>query len=219
MRAVVYPETHAPEVLLVSPPVGYLTPGEAADLQYEPADLGMALGPPWATFWFRIEASVAEAWAGQRVDLLWETGSESTLWIDGRSIQGLNTSGSCPRPDALLVERAEPGQRLELSIEAACSGAFGQHELSTTGGFSLRRCELGRFDPEAWRLWLDFATLHELAAEPAGDVDPAWAGHLLFELNRVCNLWDPRLRSTWPEANSILEALYAHRNGTFAHEV
>ena len=76
----------------------------------------MELGPPWTSFWFRIEATVPEAWAGRRVDLLWETGTESTLWIDGRAVQGLNTSDSSPHSDALLVESAEPGTRLELMM-------------------------------------------------------------------------------------------------------
>ena len=218
MRALVYPESRAPEVLHVSPPVGYLTVAEAAELDYHPAELGMALGPPWATFWFRIEANVPDAWAGQRVDLLWETGSESTLWIDGRSVHGLNTSGDCPRPDALLVGRADPGRPLELMVETACSGAFGQEDTPATG-LALRTCELARFDPAAWRLWLDFVTLQELEAEHAEGLDPAWAGHLLAELNRVCNLWDPGERSMWTDVHAILDDLYAHRNATLAHEI
>ena len=109
------------------------------------AQLGMPLGPPWATFWFRIEAAIPETWAGQRVDLLWETGTESTIWIGDRAVQGLNTSGSCPRPDAPLVEQAEPGQELELLVETACSGAFGQHD-PPAAGTTLRRCELARFE-------------------------------------------------------------------------
>jgi alpha-mannosidase len=218
MQILVYPETRPPDVLLVSGPVGHLSPDQARQLEYSPAKLGLELGPPWATFWFRIEATVPEAWAGRRVDLLWETGTESTLWIDGRAVQGLNTSGSCVRPDALLVESAEPGARLELMVETACAGAFGQHDPAA-GGDALRGCELASFDPDAWRLWLDFTTVQKLEAEHSTGLDPAWAGHLLAELNRVCNLWAHDDRATWSDAHEILERLYAHRNGTFTHEI
>jgi alpha-mannosidase len=218
MRRLVYPEARLPDTLFVSPPVGYLTVEEASTLDFRPAELGMRLGPDWTTFWFRIDATVPEAWAGSRVDLLWETGSESTLWIDRRAVQSLNTSGHCPRPDALLVERAESGQRLELFVETACSGAFGQED-APADGVSLRRCEIARFDPEAWRLWLDFSTLQQLEAEHAEGLDPAWSGYLLGELNRICNLWSPEDRATWEQAHAILEELLAHRNATLAHEV
>jgi alpha-mannosidase len=217
MGALVYPETRPPDALLVSGPVGYLTPGEAEVLEYRPAQVGLELGPPWTTFWFRVEAEIPSEWAGAWVDLLWETGSESTLWREGRAVQGLNTSGSCPRPDALLVEQAKAGAPLQLLIETACSGAFGQHDPSATG-VALRRCELARFDPDAWRLWLDFSTLCDLEAETR-DSDPAWAGHLLAELNRVCNVWSADDRATWSEAEAILAQLYAHRNASLAHEV
>src|SRR5439155_27280892 len=66
MRAVVYPEARAPDTLLVSRPVGYLTSEEAKNLGYETAQLGIPLGPPWATVWFRIEAAIPETWAGRR---------------------------------------------------------------------------------------------------------------------------------------------------------
>ena len=219
MRALVYPEMQRPERLLVSGPVGALTPDEAAALDYEPAELGMPLGPPWTTFWFRIESRVPEAWVGERIDLLFETGSESTLWLGDRPLQGLNTSGTCPRPDAVLVERAARDARLEFAIETACSGAFGQHD-PPAAGLSLRRCELARFDPHAWRVWLDYSTLRQLESELANEgSDHAWSGYLLAELNRACNLWDAGDHSTWEQVADVLAELYEHRNGGIAHEI
>src|SRR5262249_31426936 len=152
------------------------------------------------------EATIPDAWAGERVDLLFETGSESTLWSGGNVLQGLNTSDRCPRPDATIVERAAAGQRVELAIEAACSGAFG-HRDPPASGVVLRRCELARFDPEASKLWLDFSTLQELEADRGAGLDPAWAGYLLGELNSICNLWEAEDRSTWASAQALLERL------------
>jgi alpha-mannosidase len=219
MRALVYPEIRSPERLLVAGPVKNLTVEEAAALEFRPASVGMALGPPWSTFWFQIESSVPESWGGERVDLLFETGSESTVWLDGRPVQGLNTSGECPRPDAVLVSRADSGSGLEVLVETACSGAFGQLDAPEDGP-RLRRCELGRFDAEAWRLWLDYATLVDLEAELTREgLEPTWSGFLLEALNTVCNLWNAHDRSTWTAASRALEELYRCRNGSVAHEV
>src|SRR5262249_9812969 len=93
------------------------------------------------------------------------------------------------------------------------------HRDVPAAGLRLRRCEFARFDPEAWSLWLDFSTLQELEADHGKEADRAWAGYLLAELNRVCNVWDAQDRSTWERARSILRELYEHRNATLAHDV
>jgi alpha-mannosidase len=218
MRALVYPQRWRPQ-LFVSGPVGYLPPSDAEALEYHPAELGMALGPPWATFWFRIKSSVPQGCDGQRVDLLWETGSESTLWLGNRALQGLNTSNVYPRPDAVLVEHATANEPLAFMVETACSGAKGQRDRPPTG-VTLRRCELARFDPDAWKLWLDFSTLQELEqALDADRLDPAWSGYLLHQLNEACNVWDPDDRSRWARASELLAELYECHNGTVAHDI
>ena len=203
LRALVYPETCAPDELLVAGPVGRISLGDAAALDYRPAVPGERFGPLWATYWFQLRATVPEAWQGRRVDLLWVSRSESTLWIDGRSVQGLNTGGGGERPDALLLRESRGGEQLELAIELACNGMFGRKEALP----ELERCELAVFDPDAWRLFFDFETLRALECE-AG-LDPSWAGQLRSELNRFCNEGDPQ----------ILAALYEHTNGTHAHEI
>ena len=69
MRALVYPETRPPDVLCISPQVGRISVDEARGLEFEPVEVGRQLGPLWATYWFRIEATVPRPWAGHRVDL------------------------------------------------------------------------------------------------------------------------------------------------------
>ncbi|MGI9170578.1 MAG: alpha-mannosidase, partial [Caulobacteraceae bacterium] len=102
--------------------------------------------------------------------------------------------------------------------------------------YRLEACELRRFDPEAWRLFHDFDTLRQLEADRAPPqiarsfggaaigvvrpaLDPTWAGRLLHELNRVCNLVDPEDAATWPAGREILSGLLAMRNGDVAHEL
>lgn len=203
LRASIYAATHAVDELLVAGPVDRVPLEEGQALEYRAAEPGERFGPLWATYWFRLRATVPEAWRGRRVDLLWVTRCESTLWIDGRSVQGLNTGGGGERPDALLVPAARGGETVDAMIELACNGMFGAQKAPP----ELERCELALFDEDAWRLYHDFELLRAL--EASDGVDPAWAGELRAELNRFCNGADP----------AILAALYEHRNGTRAHEV
>ena len=203
LRALVYPETRPPDELLVAGPVDRIGREEAQALEYRPAELGERFGPLWATYWFRVTCSVPPEWAGRRVDLLWDSASEATLWLGGLPVQGLNAY----HQDAVLVECAQGGDQRAFEAELACNGLFGEQPAPA----ELRRCELGVFDPQAWRLYLDFETLRALAVEPG--LDEAWAGELLSELNHFCNVWPEG------EAAEILASLYERRNATTAHEL
>src|SRR5439155_12220906 len=124
----------------------------AGSLEYRPCTLGERFGPLWATYWFRVEATVPREWAGERVDLLWVSHSEATLWMDGRCVQGLNTAPDGARPDALLRDPASGGERLDLRIELACNGPFGElaRPYDTLEPVVLDRCQIARFDRRAW---------------------------------------------------------------------
>ncbi|HVB27335.1 MAG TPA: hypothetical protein VNE21_05430, partial [Mycobacteriales bacterium] len=111
VEQLIHARRRPPLSLRVAGPVGRISWQEARLLDYRDASPGERFGPQWATYWFQVEAEVPDEWAGERVDLLWVTHSESTLWADGRSLQGLNTAGDGPRPDALLVAAAAGGER------------------------------------------------------------------------------------------------------------
>jgi alpha-mannosidase len=221
IRSLVYAEVRDPDVLEVSGPVERIPPQDADSLEYGPCALGDRFGPLWATYWFRVEATVPREWAGERVDLLWVSHSEATLWIDGRSIQGLNTSPDGARPDALLLDPAAGGERLDLRVELACNGMFGMlaRPYESLEPVVLDRCQIARFDRRAWKLHHDFDVLRALEADWLNGLDPTWAGELLSELNRLCNLWVDDDRSTWDEAEAILEGLLGRRNGSVVHEL
>src|SRR5579872_7408416 len=84
MRSLIYPQTEAVNKLLMSGPVDRISYDKAIKLSYKAAKLGQQLGSMWSTFWFRVEAIVPVGWAGQRVDLLWNSLSEATLWINDK---------------------------------------------------------------------------------------------------------------------------------------
>ncbi|HEX8834244.1 MAG TPA: glycoside hydrolase family 38 C-terminal domain-containing protein, partial [Abditibacteriaceae bacterium] len=74
---------------------------------------------------------------------------------------------------------------------------------------------------EAWELYHDLLVLRDIEAHGVekGDLDPAWTGQLLSELNRFANEFDLNHRETWQPAAQILKALYQNHNGTHVHEL
>jgi alpha-mannosidase len=198
LREAIRPETRALDELLVSDAVERISHAEAQSLELRLAELGERFGPLWATYWFRGSATVPEAWAGRRVDLLWDSQSEATLWLDGQAVQGLNRH----HPDAILRRVATPGP-VAFEIELACNGMFGRQDAA----FELRRAELAVFDPEAWRRYFDFETLRAL--EAGGGVDASLAGAVRERLEQFCDSGD----------ETLLERLYENVNGSHAHEL
>jgi alpha-mannosidase len=237
LRRAIYPAKAAVVAIEIAGPTGRIGFEEAAGLDYRPAEIGQSLGPLWSTWWFRITAHIPPDWAGARVDMHWDSASEALLWRDGRSLAGLNIG----RHQVRLTDAATGGERPVFHIEVACNRAFGaDHGGGRRGGpdepYALRACELRRFDPEAWRLFHDFETLRELEADRApakasrshgaagsGVLRPAldttWAGRLLHDLNRVCNLIDPEAPASWPAARPILDGLLSARNADVTHDV
>src|SRR6478736_2202337 len=221
IRALIHADALAPERLAVAGPVGRIEPAEAELLDYRDCELGETFGPLWASYWFKVEATVPERWQGERVDLLWISHSEATLWEGGRALQGLNTSPDGARVDAMVRPAAAAGERLDLRVELACNGLFGElpRPYASREPVVLDRCQIARFDPRAWRLHHDFDVLRRLEAEHANGLDPTWAGELLYELNRVCNVWSEHDPATWDEAEAILAPLLERRNATVTHEL
>src|SRR6185312_8421253 len=123
--ALVHADARAPRRMRIAGPVDRIPAPDAAALDYRDAELGMALGPLWATWWLEVEGRVPAEWEGEQVDLLLVTNSEATLWLDGEPVQGLVSGGAYVRPDAMLTESAVAGEGLSARVEIACNGLFG----------------------------------------------------------------------------------------------
>ncbi len=228
IRGLIYSQRQRADAMLVSPAVDRISFAAAQKLAYKPAKIGDQFGPPWATFWFRIQASVPKEWAGRRVDLLWNSQSEATLWIGGRTIQGLNehcTLIKSQRPDATLLKKARGGEKIAMQIEMACNAFFGLSFCDSAPGrsaFWLEQCDIAAFDAQAWELYHDYLILQELEAEintGGGANDKTWGGLLLSELNRFINAIDLADRKTWAASSKILKSLYRNRNASTVHEL
>jgi alpha-mannosidase len=219
LRQQVWADARPIEDLVVAGPVDRIPFSRALELEFRPVAPGATFGPAWATFWFRARARVPDHWAGRRVDLFWQSHSEATLWMGGRTLQGLNHMPSkspdgSTRPDAQLFARARGGEEVELWIEMACNRLFGQPGAAerlyqTVSPFVLERCDLCAFDAEAWDLYFDFEVLRQLEAESTGDAERSFAGELLAALNEVVNRVDAAGRAGWAAARDELGRLYA----------
>ncbi|MGA2011453.1 MAG: glycoside hydrolase family 38 C-terminal domain-containing protein [Solirubrobacteraceae bacterium] len=218
LRGLVHADRRALDSLTISPAVGRIGHAEARTLFYRPAELGERLGPPWSTYWLRAQATVPEDWRGSRVDLRWVTGTESTLWLDGRPAQGL-VSGGPDRTTAPWSAQARGGEQLAAEIELACNSYWGARSAIADEPAVLEAAEVTRFDREAWDLYHDFRVLVELEAEHAAGLDESWAGELLYGLNAFCNAWVAEDRDTWPVAGALLAPLLSRRNGSRTHEL
>ena len=209
LQALAHPEAVAPDRLLVSERTERIGWHAAQALTYRDAELGETFGPQWATYWFRIVATIPPAWAGSPVDFVWDSGSEATLWRDGEPLQGLNAGATARRTEARLTGAAAADERVELAVEMACNSWMGDADPVRLG-----RCALARFDPDAWETAWDFEALRQLEAEPG--LEPAWAGLLLAELNRFCAAWDTGEHAA---AREILAGLLAHGNAGRVHRM
>jgi len=235
LRRAIYPERAPVDALEMAGPTDRIGHAAAQGLDYRPVALGQALGPLWATYWFRVTARVPEAWRGSRVDLWWDSRSEALLRLNGVTVQGLNID----RHAATLAQAATGGETIAFEIEVACNRSFGANGDNGHGpeeAYQLLACELRRFDAHAWDLFHDFEALRQLEADreppqrprsfggvaprivrPALDV--TWAGRLLHELNRVCNVLDPDDKATWDAGHAILKPLLVVKNGGVVHEL
>jgi len=210
-------------------PVGRISHAEAQKLEYRPAKRGMELSPLWATYWFRLQGRIPEGWQGRRVDLLWVSHSEATLWRDGQPVQGLNYEpaalyNSSARPDYKLWESARGGEEVCLEVEVACNQVFGYdfrelHPYKTRLPFVFEQADIALFDKDAWELYLDYVVLADILKHEASTPLTPWHGRILAVLNEVLNDLRPEDPATWPAARVRMRELYSQRNASYQHEV
>lgn len=130
----------------------------ARSARFEPVRLPRAWGPVWSTTWFRLTGSLPPRFAGKRVHLRFDPGTEATVWVGGDPVRGLDENRDSVDLGLLNVDNS-----VEVLIEAACNHPFGDQVFpwdsrergekwkSATPGL-VTRAELAVFDETVWSL-------------------------------------------------------------------
>src|SRR5690348_6866398 len=160
---------------------------DALAASYAPFRPGQRWGMPWSTTWFWASGSVPAAWAGRRVEAVFDLGfvgdwpgnqAEALVYDDtGRPVKGI-----APRNQYVPVARpAAGGEPVSLLIEAAANpdilaGGFVPTplgDLATAPAeplYRFARADLAVLDETVWHLMLDAEVLGELMRElPAAE--------------------------------------------------
>ncbi|KAF9975357.1 Glycoside hydrolase, 38 vacuolar alpha mannosidase [Actinomortierella ambigua] len=149
-----------------------------ASKAFKPTQVGASFGPSWSTHWFKLSIDVPKEWAGQPVELLWDSNNEAMVWsTDGIPLQGLTGGGGDTRRiEYVLTKNAKGGERIHLLIEMACNGLFGagrNGELIAPPDenrvFQLSKVEIAVPNKDAWRLYWDIQVIVGMAKELAAD--------------------------------------------------
>jgi alpha-mannosidase len=178
----VHPARVAASVAVWHPPEGVHPSVEEARKArgFKPVELGYRWGPVWSTAWFRVRAEVAKELAGRRIGLRFSSGTEATLWQDGRPVHGFDPY----RDLALLLSdgpskgpsKRRTGRTLEFYVEAACNLPLGistfwwdHPELHARwrekAPGRLEAAELVAYDDELWSFVQRFDLLRKILLE------------------------------------------------------
>ncbi|RUS90694.1 hypothetical protein EGW08_001498 [Elysia chlorotica] len=172
--------------------------------QFKTTSIGQAFGPVWSTHWFELEVNIPVSWQGQEVHLLWDSGSEALVWVQGQPVQ-VGTLCSFH----------------VVHIEMACNHLFGVGNLALVKPeddqrtFTLKQAEIALFDRDVYDLILDVETLHDIAKELPETNQRSFQA--LFTVNEMINQIEVQDRSTYKRAQEIAQEFFLQRNGDSQH--
>ncbi|TPX41847.1 hypothetical protein SeMB42_g05381 [Synchytrium endobioticum] len=167
---------------------------EAMRGDFSPCDgLGQEFGPSWITFWFHVSIDIPMSWAYEPVILNFDSDCECLVWSPtGVPLQGLTGGqGEDRHVDFRLARQAKGGEHIELYIEMACNGMFGNGEgggifaPSPNRYFRLQTVEIAIPNEEAHALLWDMEILLGMSVE-LPEISPL-AADALFTANAICN--------------------------------
>ncbi len=159
----------------------HLTPEEALRHSFTSIEEGTAWGPSMTYLWLKATIVIPESAQGQIVTMSLAPGGEATLFVNGQAF-GTHRADWVSMAhhyisDNILTEQAVPGQRFELLAEVYAGHDFpGTATGPLLGGIhpqedpALTRKRLGHstfgvWNEDAYQLWLDVTTLHQLMNE------------------------------------------------------
>ncbi|MET9219991.1 glycoside hydrolase family 38 C-terminal domain-containing protein [Streptomyces sp. NPDC003300] len=156
---------------------------DALAATYAPAAIGDTWGGPWSTTWLRATGRIPAAWAGRRVEAVFDLGFDPTKGPGGQAEGFVHDAAGAPvqglhphHRSVLLAEPAAGGEPVELLVELAANPmiegalAVGTHYGSRdTAGeehlYRLRAAEIAVREDAVWHLLHDMEVLDELMRE------------------------------------------------------
>lgn len=208
---------------------------EGPGLDFQPFQAGSPWGPPWATTWFHVRATLPPEWAGQRVEALMDLGFE-------RDRPGFQCEAMVMRPDLTPVKAINPrnqsvpitdsaqgGEQIEFYLEAASNPVIlddlpfiptQQGDLSTASRhpiYTLRTIELRVVNQEVWELAQDVdLLLHQFPHLPQGHRQ----GLVLQALDGAMTALDLKdIPGTAAAARAVLRPVLDARGPESAHRI
>jgi alpha-mannosidase len=208
---------------------------EALGAAYTPFEPGTPWGRPWSTSWLRATVAVPAAWAGRRVEALFDLGftgagpgfqAEALVYdLDGRPIKGIEPLNHY----VPVASPASGGEQVGLLVEMAANpDILGNGfvptplgDLATAGDEPLYRfgfADVAVLDEDVWHLRLDAEVLSELMRELS--VEDPRRHEILRALERMLDDLDIHdVAGTAARARAALTDVLARPANASAHTI
>ena len=161
---------------------------EALKAKYKPIKTGAKWGKLWGCAWFKFSCEIPPEFDGREAGALVDVDGEGCVFVNGVPDQGLtNKTGwyvNSGKYYYRLTEKAVPGDKFELLVEAGANGLFGKDKDE----FRLRQAEIVAVDNNMISLENDMICLFDLMKK-LPDNTPR-KKKLLKGLNDVVNTWE-----------------------------
>ena len=164
------------------------------DNKFVRTSLGSSFSPSWSTKWFHIEFIVPICLAGKRLALEWDSNSEAMLYsADGIHLQSFTGGGGNDRRDYYIFPtKYAIGSRIEIFVEMACNGMFGNGgggmilPPDSNRMFTLQTCAFVAYNQDAHDLFWDITVLNDLS-KTLPESSSALGGVALEVANNIIN--------------------------------
>ncbi|ODV59575.1 alpha-mannosidase [Ascoidea rubescens DSM 1968] len=170
------------------------------DEDWSSSKVGDKFGPSWATFWFKIEATLPSNWLvdyinnpnihSDQIWFRWDSQNEGLIYDQyGTPLQALTGNGE--RIDYIVPKSwYSSNNTFKFYLEMACNGMFGNGEPTNSNNhFSLNTCQLVIPNLQCRALYHDFHEIADAAREFPSD---SWQKHQARKLaNQIMNTFDP----------------------------
>ena len=211
--------------------------------------MGETFGPTWTTHWFVLQAKIPKEWAGEPVELHWDSNSEAMIWDqEGNTLQaftggtddtrrveftltkkckGWETSSLSfrhERPFTEILSVVSPsGEDFRYLVEMACNGLFGAGKDGMINSPDPKK-SFSLAKAELVVPNLRAAKLYQdvqILYEFAKEFpkDSLRGRQALFAANAVVNVHRHGDASSYDAAEDLVNAFFKDTNGTSQHQI